>query len=414
MVKKIRMLLGVFFVSFLISCFWFAPSSFGEQLLPKPGEVIDHNNYKNYAHLFSAGFLQAFEDGFGGLMKPMSIKVVETKPAPMAKAFLQASEKNRGKYSVDKDGKITGGYDFVGLPFPDLSKDDKDFVVKLMWNYHYRYLYDSTTQRYFGFSKRRGESTTYLEATYDYLAFANRMFDLPKPDLDNPAGLYRAGIIRYIAPISLKDTMILTYQYEDVKKNDEMFLYLPTMRRVLRGEAGQRSTPLQGSIQSLDDYYMFDGRIVEFNYELVGEQKVLGVADTTCVMAEAKKQVAEGNDIPYPKDNWELRDVYVISIVAKDPKYPYSKRIIYMDKENFSNYYADAYDRAGKLWKVWNTAYGKVPQPGGETICGVLIDAWGADIQFGMLTGGPGDVKINGQKTTYSDYMPGSLLKLAK
>ena len=412
--KRTGTFLGLVVGSYLISCFWLTPLSFGGDSLPKPGEVIDQTNYKNYEHLFSEGFVKGFEDGFGGLVKPLSITITEAKPAPFSKVFMEASEKNRGKFSLDGEGEITGGYKYDGLPFPDLKKDDKDFVLKAMWNYNYRYQLDTESQVVMGFTKRKGESGTWFRANINWMYFANRMYDNPKPMIDTPIGVFKAMVLHYTEPVAVKDTILLTYRFLETKKSDETFIYLPTLRRCLRGEAGQRSTPVSGSIQAPDDFFLFDGRVPDFKYELVREQKVLGLADSKFNVADAKKQNSQGIDVPFFHEDWEVRDVYVIDILAKDPKYPQSRKRVYMDKENYAMYYADAYDRAGKIWKVWTAEYRKFPQQGGDVVPAGIVGVYGMDVQFGMASLGVFDPKKNGRNMAFSDYMPNNLLRMAK
>ena len=108
--------------------------------MPEPGTVIDKTNIKKYAHLFPEAFLPVFEDGFGGLMEPASITVGEPiTECTIPKEFLALSAKNKGKYSLDSDGNLIGGWNRTGFPFPDLKRDDQDFITKLMWNYAERY-----------------------------------------------------------------------------------------------------------------------------------------------------------------------------------------------------------------------------------------------------------------------------------
>ena len=44
--------------------------------------------------------------------------------------------------------------------------------------------------------------------------------------------------------------IVVCYRYLDPVKDDDMWLYVPALRRTLRAEAGQRSTPVQGLIQA--------------------------------------------------------------------------------------------------------------------------------------------------------------------
>ena len=127
--------IALFITAILIACLTMTGYSFAQEI-PKPGTVIDKNNYKKYAHLFPPEILPAFEDGFGGLTKPLSITVVNrTGTIHFPKAFLALSAANKGKYSLDANGNIVGGWQRNGLPFPDFQRSDKDFVTKLMWNF---------------------------------------------------------------------------------------------------------------------------------------------------------------------------------------------------------------------------------------------------------------------------------------
>jgi len=60
----------------------------------------------------------------------------------------------------------------------------------------------------------------------------------------------------------------------------------------------------------------------------------------------------------WPKPSWgkwQLRDVYVVN-AAKLPKYAggycYGKRVMYVDRSNFSSYWEELYDPAMRPWKI--------------------------------------------------------------
>ena len=392
-----------------------ASPSLGQEI-PAAGTTIDKSNYKQYQHLFPPEWAQAFEDGFDGLLPPFKMTVAETKSYPTAKQFLDYSAKNKGKYSIDPSGNITPTYNREGLPFPDLAPEDPDFITKLMWNYDAKYWCDEAldTGKGGSFEKRRGEPVRYNTATSFWLFFKNRMVVDPVPDLPNPVGLYKVLLFHYLKPPSIKNTITLSYRYVDANKPDDTYLYLPSMRRVIRAEAGQRSTPVLGSTQALDDFTVFDGRIPDFNYTLVREQKVLVVPNSEASLKKAlasKKRGAE--HLPVLTEGYEVRDVYVIDIVPKDPKYPQSKKRIYVDKETLWAYYGIAWDRAGKVWKVWLQDTRSFPMPQGQQVVytnGLI----GVDLQFGMATMFATDTKFNESNFTYNDVTPQALLKRAR
>ncbi|MFH1155920.1 MAG: DUF1329 domain-containing protein, partial [Pseudomonadota bacterium] len=384
--------------------------------LPAPGATIDSSNYKQYSQLFPEEWAQAFETGFDGLLPKFRMTVAETKSYPQPKQFLEYSAKNKGKYSMDTNGNITPVYDREGLPFPDLKAGDADFVTKLMWNYDSKYWCDEALDTGMGgsFEKRRGEEVRFNTATSFWLFFTNRMVLDPKPDLPNPLGLYKVLLFHYLKPPSIKNTITLSYRYIDQSKQDDTYLYLPSMRRVIRAEAGQRSTPILGSTQALDDFVAFDGRIPDFTYTLVREQKVLAVVDShmTLEIANAAKK-ANAQDLPVDTLGYEVRDMYVIDVVPKDSKYPQSRKRIWVDKETLWTYYAVAWDRAGNVWKIWLQDTKSYPMPQGQQ--SVYTNGMiGCDLQFGMATLYVPDNKINSSNFTYNDVTPQALLKRAR
>jgi hypothetical protein len=410
MTKRGKTILGLFAAS-LAFCFLFTSLCFGQEM-PKPGQVIDKNNYKIYASFIPEELLPGFENGWGGFWAPISMKIVKTAPSPLPKAFLALSEKNRGKYTIDKDGFIAGGYDFEGLPFPGVTPADKDFAIKFMWNYCYRYRLDDWFFNMITYQKRKGESIKYQVTSEDKISFVNRCYDPPKPLMKTPGNLQGAAHLYYYEPGSLRGFQTLSYRYLDPRKPDDTYLYLPTLRRVLRGEAGQRSTPLQGLNSAFDDFTGFDGKTFQFNYKFVKEMKVLGVADSKLNWKGAKQMKAQLKDVLlWWADDWEVKDVYVIDIISKDPKYPQSLKRVYVDKDSYNIYHAAVWDRAGNPWKFWAFQYAKRKVADGDYSVGNLSINFGLDTQLGYAQAIMGDVILNGRGYTYNDFMTSTMLR---
>jgi hypothetical protein len=340
---------------------------------------------------------------------------VESKPASQPKAFLALSEKNRGKYTIDKDGFIAGGYDYIGLPFPGVTPDDKDFATKFMHNYNYRYIWEDSVGPARDAEKRRGESVTNIDFDQQSISFIGRLIEPPKPFFKNPAELQFAQVLAYTYPSSYRGQVLLTYKYLDQKKSDEVYIYLPTMRRVLRGDASQRSTPIQGTTQAFDDFNGgFEGKVQEFTYKFLGERKVMGSLTSPFNIAMSKKLQAEGGGtLPFSSENWEVRDAYVMEINSKDPKYPQSKKVIYVDKDTLMILHASAWDRAGKLWKNWLCNWRTYELPNGDK-AHTNVGQLGIDIQVGFATFFTMDNKMVGNGLKYVDVMPSALAKISR
>lgn len=412
--KKFSILFVLCWVAF---SFLFLTPSFGQQAFPKPGEVIDNSNYMKYKHLFSEFFLGGFENGWGGFMKPFSITVSAPEPRPNPKSFLKASEKYRGKLGIDSNGMIKGAFDGYFLPFPevmgkDYDPNDKYFVNKIMWNYEYRYRGDDFSCYQVTWTQRKGEEIRVMIDLQHEMLLYGRLYDNPKPIWENPNKLSWVMYFSIETPYSMKNMVFLQHKYLDPLKDDDLYIYVPSLRRAIRSEAGQRSTPIQGAIQDPDDYYGLNVKTASFTYKFVREQKVLAVADNKQnVRALAGKSHKE---MPYPRENWELRDVYVIDAFPKDPRYPNKVKRIYLDKENqIGLYYNESYDRAGKPWKLFAAQDYKAPLADGDynpTFKGFML----FDLQFGMIGYFQGDWIENGQNEKLVDYSPSSLKRYGR
>ena len=336
----------------LICCFLFSSFSFGQEL-PKPGTVIDKSNYKTYQHLFPEEFLPGFENGFDGMYgKPFVITVKESKPCLWPKKFLDLSDKNRGKFNLDNNDMITGGYDYNGLPFPGVTPDDPKFGTKLMWNHGYALDGDDEDRVFLAYARRKGEPIRWTLANPHQVKFHSRLYIDPKPVYKTPENLYKAWCIIYSEPAQVKNFQILFYNYVDPNRDNDSYLYLPQLRRVLRGEAGQTSTPFQGTIDAYDDMYCFSGKVQTFTYKYLGEKKVIVPANYNFSATIGRAMYEKDKTcLPFQGEGWEVKETYMMEIKSKNPKYPQSRKVIYMDKDNLEGYYSLAYDRSGKFWE---------------------------------------------------------------
>ena len=413
MLKAIKKFSPTAAVSCLLLLVCFGAPSFAQDAFPQPGQTIDKSNYETYKQLFPDIFLDAFTTGWE-LIEPLAITIKAPVENPLPRVFLDASEKNRGKYALDAEGYITGGpyEEIVGLPFPGITPNDEDFVTKFMWNFDYRYKFDDCYSNFINFEKRKGSSATTSVVESWQVSFQSRMYDDPKPLYKTNNGIRSVNFLRNTYPPVQKNFLTLLIRYIDQKAQDATYIYLPSMRRVLRGEAGQRSTPINSSTQAPDDFEGgFAGRIPEFNYELVGEQKMIVLGDSKLGYTQMKDKSYKS--IPVEKDNWMVKDVYVIDIIPKDEKYPQGRKRIWVDKTNYWPYYTAAWDRAGTLWKVWQTAVKVMPLASGDTapyFSGML----GLDIQLGYGVQMFADWTANGNGLTEADVSTSAMRKKAR
>ncbi|MCP4148192.1 MAG: outer membrane lipoprotein-sorting protein [bacterium] len=126
------------------------------------------------------------------------------------------------------------------------------------------------------------------------------------------------SVITFLWPADVKGTSMLTHSHK--KRDDDQWLFLPSLKRVKRISSRNKSGAFMGS---------------EFAYEDLGSQEV------------------EKYSHKWLKDE-ELdgRDCWVIQLIPTSKKSGYSKQIQWIDKEYRQPLKMEYYDRKGELLKV--------------------------------------------------------------
>src|SRR5206468_1017188 len=255
------------------------------------------------------------------------------------RAYKEATEKYSSQVKLSADGRSMENY-VAGQPFAKLDPKDPQFVTKIMFNYDYGYVngLDDTDLRNFdadtGSIADHGPMTIERHFLLDHfrrLFWTGRLYVDPKPEKPNPNG-YRAqqGLYPVLEPFDLKGVGALGNRYISPDKQDDSWLYLPSLRRVRRLSSAQRSDALFGQDTDVDSYYGYNGHPAWNDYRFLGEKTVLATLHAHNV--PVKWQQPE--DWFYD-DYWEPRRVWVIEAIPKAPQYAYGKRVIFIDKEAY-------------------------------------------------------------------------------
>lgn len=149
-------------------------------------------------------------------------------------------------------------------------------------------------------------------------------------------------------PFDIAGTGFIVMRYRDPYKSDDAWAYIPSLRRVRRISAEVKSDSLLGTEDTLEDFYGFAGRVLEWEWEYVGRKQILAIARSRY----AYPHFGGPNGIT-AIDDWALREVDIVKGTPKWDGHPYSTKILMFDAQNSIPWYSEAYDRAGKLWKVW-------------------------------------------------------------
>jgi len=316
----------------------------------QPGDVITKANAGNAKDLISPGVDWCLQHG-------MQMKIVPYKKVEWNKAYREATEKYSGQVKLAPDGRSLEGH-VAGMPFPNVDVNDPQVALKLMWNYEYKpYITDDEDLRNFDADTGPISEGQPMQIERHFLLdhlrtllFNARIYVDPKPERPNPDKVRgKSSLHPILEPFDLKGVGLTSVRYLSPDRQDDTWLYLPSLRRVRRLSSSQRSDALFGQDTDVDSYGGYAGQIPWFDWKYLGEKEVL---ESFHSEAFPVKYCEGGGDFIFC-DNWEKRKVYVLEGVSKLPQYAYGKRVIFLDKETYLIGYSDIYDRSGQLWKVW-------------------------------------------------------------
>jgi hypothetical protein len=338
----------------VVSCFASLLTAAAVGAEPKPGEVIGKADVDKAKDFVSPGIVWLVSRG-------MELKIVPHERTDDPPAFKAATEKYSAQVKLTPEGILDEATYVAGRPFPIVDANDPQAAIKIMYNFERtRYFTDDLTARLFdaetgaivkdGTSQRYNVERHFVLDALRILKYIGRTEAEPIPKLPNPQGVFaKAGQYPVVEPFDLKGVGGLGYRYLDPSKQDDTWIYLPSLRRVRRLSSAQRSDALFGQDVDVDSYGGYAGQIPWFNWKLIGSKPMLGSGH-----GEHLPPVPCAGDggVTFC-ENWELvPKMWIIEGTPKFAGYAYSKRLIFIDAETGFIAYTDLFDQAGQLWKV--------------------------------------------------------------
>jgi len=282
-----------------------------------------------------------------------------------AAEYLAATERFRGQARIGP-GSSLENYT-AGQPFPIDEIDclgDPQAGLKIMWDFDYAWDGSGSAASFFYSYWDRGEELPlYYKGTARTVVLSHR----PESQYldENDGNIFRgekrknAFGVTVDAPFDARGIMLLSYRYKSTDgpkkdaKNDDTWVYVPTLRRVRRISSAQRTDAVAGTDFTFDDLFSFAGIVPQYEWTCLGERQVLAPMNSR---VQAYPYGEDHNFGPYglsyADDRWELRDVFVVRMVPKNADHPYHHKDIYIDKQTLLSAFSFAYDRKGELWKI--------------------------------------------------------------
>jgi len=255
----------------------------------------------------------------------------------------------------------------AGQPFPMDEIDcanDPQAGVKIAWNFDYRWEGDGTFAHFYYSYWDRGEQLPlYYEGTSRAINLAHRaepeLVEKHEGDLFSGEKRKNAFGIEVTAPFDARGINVMTYRYKSSDaprseaKNDDTWVYLPTLRRVRRISTAQRTDAVSGTDFTLDDLRSFSGIVPQYEWSCLGEMELLAPMNSKVKAYPYDEDHNFGPyGLSYADDTWELRKAVKIRFVPKNADHPYHHKDIYIDKQTLEPLYSFAYDQKEELWKI--------------------------------------------------------------
>lgn len=287
--------------------------------------------------------------------------------------YKDATAKHQNAVTLSDDGAIENYV--AGMPFDpnSLSVEDPASGLKAAWNFTYRWQHEGLKgdEVHWIWVRKGGSHDNHEIMKEDYAelfdgggtfervlvgpyqrVYFNFRADIPEQNYA-VEGKWSEGtefreLTSFEEPFDIAGTAFLILRHTDPRRADDSWAYLPSLRRVRRISVEVKYDSLLGTDHTLEDFYCFAGRVLEHDWEYLGTARILAVA-----RSRYRDTHFYGPNGWTPKDDWALREVDVLKQIPKSDGHPYSHKYMMTDREAGEAYYCNSFDKAGKLWKVW-------------------------------------------------------------
>jgi len=319
------------------------------------------------------------------------LRVVPVDPARFranySDRFWQASAANQGRFGIDA---ATGGLTDVatgaipsrsyGLPFPTIDPADPQAGAKIVHNYRARRMQIDGDIHTFDLSDVM-ESGEVLRTVRILLSQRYYVGTSAEPPAALPDNTESRQLAAALAPQDLEGVGVLTWRFNDWTTWDQVWAYLPTIRRVRRVRSSTRGDRIPGFEVQGDDADCYDNKTTYFTWKLLGEGEVIGPLGSDTPYAHPLTDASPSQRVmtlPYNPavyetpgakgagwftlgNAWVRRPVWIVEGIPRDPYYESARIVLYVDRDLYHGYYKLSYSKAGELYRTnfCGTAWGR-------------------------------------------------------
>ena len=290
----------------------------------------------------------------------LRLPLAKSKEVALDSKWVKATQANAGKTKINRQTCMVDGWG-AGQPFPNVDEKDPEAAEKIIWNWHLGQMYgDVAEARDWTQLLIDGAKGIHAEPTAEFSRFNMKGRLDGKTEGD---GSERGRqLLFFKSPADMKGLGTFTVMFDSAKVND-VWAYIPAVRRVRRLSGGAWMDPIGSSDQLQDDLEVFNARPCWYTgYKLLGKRWVLAAANSPGSTGKVWNKDGKTFEEKYPalenkapfwnmnNDRFEPREVYVIEAITP-PEHPYSKKVLYMETKYPRIYWGEAYNRKGEFWK---------------------------------------------------------------
>lgn len=327
----------------------------------EPGTKITLQNWERYKRFMAYGMQVQYSDKYFwhiGSTPDFTVTVGPTRHIRLPRQYLEDTQKYGGQARlerVDTGGFTMTGY-MAGVPFPNPA--EPQLGAKVFYNARYFEIPAVSLTSVDGFTIDKFLNVARNQSSQ--LIFKLSHLSTAGMPVNPPYGTGYEYSIRIVmtAPEQAKYLSEIILWPDDPSLTEELFLFLPALRRPIRLSAAARCAPLLGSDYANDDTGVIG---TNFTYKILGEKKILVLwhpNSDPAILYNIESFHVKSSLPGWPKPvlgQWELRDVYVLDVIPLPVmgRYCYGHRVGYIDKETWRLIPGESYDANGKLWKVF-------------------------------------------------------------
>lgn len=321
------------------------------------GATITMQNWRQYRAYMPDGMAMLFEGKYFWKMPPdVEMPIGTTELHPLPKNYLDTTEKyaNQVKLVELAGGRLTlSGY-VGGIPFPSPAEPHKGW--KILANLWFRYLPHLTVDTNgVVCTVDSGESVSCKAGikVYRQLSF-NTDPGVPR-DISGADGKYFTQWESVKEPEQDRYTTFITISYTDLTKPEDVYVFIPALRRTQRMSSAARCSADIGTDETPDDRrFGFNVDLTEVRADLISDKPTLMLMD----YAMPTGRFPENYDMPlgWPKPSWgkwQVRntDVVVVTKLPGAAQGCVGRRVVYIDKATSIPVWEDLYDQGLQPWR---------------------------------------------------------------